>query len=146
MKYPKTKIEDISLANTSGHIPLLDEAKPTRLKNVPIKSPDAMESAKPLPLITNLPPVGDVSILTKITERIAIPIPDHAIQLNFSPTNRPIAMGTNVEDAAVTGLITPIGPIAKAKYKLPIAKIPTTPAIEPMAKPLRVISPGSINA
>ena len=85
-------------------------------------------------------------MLTKITERIAIPIPDQAIQLNFSPTNKPIAIGTKVEVAAVTGLITPIGPIAKAKYKLPIAKIPTTPAIDPINNPLRVISPGSMNA
>lgn len=83
MKYPKTNIEDINLAKTSGHIPLLVEAKPTKLKNVPIKSPDAMESANPFPLITSLPPVGEVSILTRTTERIAIPIPVHAIQLNF---------------------------------------------------------------
>jgi hypothetical protein len=146
MKYPKTKIEETNLAKTSGHIPLIADAKPTKLRNVPIKSPDAMESAKPFPLIDNLPPVGEVSILTRTTERIAIPIPDQAIQLNFSPTIKPIAIGTNVEEAAVTGLITPIGPIANAKYKLPIAKIPTTPAIEPIIKPLRVISPGSINA
>jgi hypothetical protein len=146
MKYPKTKIEDINLAKTRGHIPLTAEARPTKLRNVPIKSPDAMASAKPFPLITNLPPVGEVSILTKTTERIAIPIPDQAIQLNFSPTSKPIAIGTKVEDAAVTGLITPIGPIAKAKYKLPIAKIPTTPAIDPINNPLRVISPGSMNA
>jgi len=131
MKYPKTKIEDINLAKTSGHIPLTDDAKPTKLKNVPIKSPDAIESANPFPLIANLPPVGDVSMLTKITERIAIPIPAQAIQLNFSPTIKPTPIGTNVDEAAVTGLITPMGPIAKAKYKLPIAKIPTTPAIEP---------------
>ena len=114
------------LAKTSGHIPFSVEAKPTKLKNVPIKRPDVIESAKPFPLITNLPPVGEVSILTSTTERIAIPIPDHAIQLNFSPTIKPIAIGTNVEETAVTGLITPIGPIANARYKLPIAKIPTT--------------------
>ena len=105
-----------------------------------------MESANPFPLITSLPPVGEVSILTRTTERIAIPIPAHAIQLNFSPTSNPIAIGIKVEEAAVTGLMTPIGPIANAKYKLPIAKIPTTPAINPITRPLRVISPGSIKA
>jgi hypothetical protein len=29
---------------------------------------------------------------------------------------------------------------------VPIAKIPTTPAIDPINNPLRVISPGSMNA
>ena len=130
-KYKITQKDDIALAKTKVHMPFDSSDNPAMDKKVPINKPEKIAKVKPLPLTINLLPLEEVSILTRKTENIAKSIPNHVIQLNFYPNNIPEIIGIKVDAAAVTGLITPIGPIARATYKNPIARIPTTPLIIP---------------